>query len=54
MAMPSIDFYILPGSTVASYLDVTCRLVDKAYQQKHRVYIYTDHRPLASQIDAQL
>jgi len=37
---PRIDFYVLPGDEARARLVYACRLVEKAYQQDHRVYVH--------------
>lgn len=49
--MPTIDFYILAEASESSRLAFTCRLLEKAYHNNHRVYVHTDHEALAQQID---
>jgi DNA polymerase-3 subunit chi len=51
--MPKIDFYILPDVPNA-LLQFTCRLVEKAYRQKHRLYIHAMDQTQAHQIDEML
>jgi DNA polymerase-3 subunit chi len=38
---PRVDFYILADSGSEARLRFVCRLVDKAYQQGHRIYVHT-------------
>jgi DNA polymerase III subunit chi len=52
--MPKIDFYILPESGAAAELQFACRLIEKAYKQKHRVYIHTETKVMAHQLDEML
>lgn len=52
--MPKIDFYILPESSLQSCLQWVCRLIEKAYKQRHRVYIHTENKQLAHQLDEML
>ncbi len=47
--MPKIDFYIL--SENASQLPLACQLVEKAYQQNHKIYIQTENLVLAEELD---
>jgi DNA polymerase-3 subunit chi len=49
--MPKIDFYVLPESTANAPLQFACRLVEKAYKQRHSVYIHTENRAIAHQLD---
>jgi len=49
--MTKVDFYILSsGSTEHT----TCKLVEKAYNMGHRVYIHTESDAQTNQIDALL
>lgn len=49
--MPKIDFYILADANASSRLAFACRLIEKAYQNQHRVYIHTEDEPMAHQLD---
>jgi DNA polymerase-3 subunit chi len=49
--MPKIDFYILADSTESAHRQLICRLVEKAYQQKHQVYIQTQNQREAEQLN---
>jgi DNA polymerase-3 subunit chi len=49
--MPKIDFYILAETTAAARLNYVCRLVEKAHQQEHRVYVHTESDKDAFLID---
>ncbi|HSW69955.1 MAG TPA: DNA polymerase III subunit chi [Gammaproteobacteria bacterium] len=49
--MPKIDFYILPETTATARLQFACRLIEKAYKQKHRIYVHTADRAAAHQLD---
>ena len=40
--MPRIDFYILKGRLGEAPQAFACRLVEKAYQQGHRLYVHLD------------
>lgn len=39
--MPRIDFYLIKENYLEARNSFACRVVDKAYQQGHKVYIYT-------------
>lgn len=39
MAAPQVDFYVLPGSDDRARLRFACRLVEKAWQLRHRVRV---------------
>jgi DNA polymerase-3 subunit chi len=49
--MPQIDFYILPDHTAQGRLLLACRLAEKAYTHRHKVYIHTPNHALAEQLD---
>lgn len=46
--MPKIDFYILPEDNC---LQLACKLIEKAYKNRHRVYIHTENETVAHQLD---
>ena len=46
-----IDFYILP---TAEPIGFTCRLLEKAFKEKHRVYVQTPSRAEAEKLNASL
>lgn len=46
--MPKIDFYIL---SEGSCLQLACRLIEKAYKNRHRVYIHTENQADAHELD---
>ncbi|OAI47471.1 hypothetical protein AYO45_05745 [Gammaproteobacteria bacterium SCGC AG-212-F23] len=46
--MPKIDFYVLSDN---NRLPFACKLIEKAYKQRHRIYIHTDNKPEAHQLD---
>ena len=52
--MPKIDFYILPESNLAASLPLICRIIEKAYKQKHRIYIHTGNQETAHLLDETL
>lgn len=52
--MPKIDFYILPEAHVNARLQFACRLIEKAYKQKHRIYVHAEDRAMAHQLDEML
>lgn len=49
--MLKIDFYILPEANSLQRLQFACRLIEKAYRQKHRIYIHTLDEKEAHQLD---
>ncbi len=49
--MPRIDFYIMQEGGQKSRLDFTCRLIEKAYKNRHRVYIHTENQNDAFMLD---
>lgn len=52
--MLKIDFYILAESGSAPRLQFACRLIEKAYQNKHRVYVHTEDQNTAHALDEML
>lgn len=40
--MPSIDFYFIPAQGAQARFLFACRLLEKAYQQKHQIYVHTE------------
>ncbi|WP_275097247.1 DNA polymerase III subunit chi [Sedimenticola hydrogenitrophicus] len=40
--MTRVDFYILGDQAAGDRFQLACRLVDKAWQQGHRVYLHTN------------
>lgn len=48
-----IDFYLLENATKSSQntLLFICRLIDKAYQKKHQVYVYLTDKNLCKQLN---
>lgn len=51
MQNPNVDFYLVKEADIANCYAFVCRLVDKAYQQKHRVYIHTNSAEEAKTLD---
>src|ERR1700733_13078436 len=49
--MPKIDFYILTEGDIKDCLAVACRLIEKAYRNRHRIYIHMATQPEANQLD---
>lgn len=49
--MTKIDFYILPVTLEMPRLQFVCRLIEKAYKQRHRVYVNTLDSAQAHQLD---
>lgn len=49
--MPSIDFYLLNENQLADCYRIICRLIDKAYDQKHTIYIHTNSAEEARTLD---
>lgn len=52
--MPTIDFYLLPEADGIKRLQFACRLIEKAYKQKHRIYIHAEDRAMAHQLNDML
>ena len=49
--MPRIDFYILEDELASARLRLACRLIEKAYKNKHRIYIHAESETQAQQLD---
>jgi len=49
--MTDIDFYILSAQEPTQRLDFACRLVEKAYRSRCKVYIQLDSKPQAEEFD---
>ena len=49
-----IDFYILPETNTKARLELACRLIEKAYKNRHRIYIHTEHQQDAHLLDEML
>jgi DNA polymerase-3 subunit chi len=52
--MTRVDFYISPNNANDAALQLTCRIVDKAWQQQNRVYIHAANTEQAKQLDDML
>lgn len=51
MAMPQVDFYILPDSDPAQRSLFACRLVEKIYRLRHPIAVLSGDRAQAEQLD---
>ena len=49
--MTKIDFYITDLKTPAEYFSFACRLTEKAFRQKHSVYLHTDSEATMQSVD---
>ena len=49
--MTKVDFYLLSGAGLAAREAMACKLVDKVYQLKHKIYIHTDSQQNAVRVD---
>lgn len=49
--MTQIDFYVLKKNGAAAQLNFTCRLVEKAYKNGHKILIHTTDEKQAGTID---
>ncbi len=47
---PKIDFYIIAEDAKAR-LNFACRLIEKAFKHRHRIYIHTENQIEAHQLD---
>ncbi len=52
--MPTFDFYIIEESQGNARLRLTCRLIEKAYKNRHRIYVHADTQNTAHQLDEML
>lgn len=50
--MPKVDFYVLKDATAK--LPFVCKLLDKAYSQKQKVYVHAGDQAEAHALDEQL
>jgi DNA polymerase III subunit chi len=51
--MPKIDFYLLQESSTHRF-DFACRLIEKAYKHKHRIYVHVENIKDAHALDEKL
>ena len=51
MSQIRVDFYLLNESESQAAWSVACRLLEKAYQRGHRVFVLCDHQKDAEFID---
>jgi DNA polymerase III subunit chi len=49
--MPKIDFYILAEGDAKTRTQFACRLIEKAYKNRHRIYIHTENKADAHALD---
>jgi len=49
-----VDFYITNNSDTQSCYPLACRLLEKAYAQKHSVYVHTENEQQAQLLNQQL
>lgn len=49
--MPRIDFYLIPETVSTDKLRFTCRLLEKAYEQNHQVFICAETMAQAAQLN---
>jgi len=52
--MIKVDFYLLNTENFNQSISILCRLVEKAYQKNHRLYINTDDKAIADEINNKL
>ena len=46
-----ITFYVLAGTDVGERLHTACRIISKAFQQKHNIYVHARDKAEAEQLD---
>lgn len=51
MSMTTVDFYLVTSPSITECYRFICQLVDKAYQQKHNVYIHVNSADEAKLLD---
>ena len=49
--MIRIDFYLIPEAREKARLHFVCRLIEKAYKLRHRIYIHVDNQSEAHALD---
>jgi DNA polymerase-3 subunit chi len=49
--MPRIDFYILAEQSLRARMLLVCKLIEKAYKNRYRIYIHTQDETEAHQLD---
>jgi DNA polymerase-3 subunit chi len=49
--MQKIDFYIIEDPNPTARLRLACRLIEKAYKNRHRIYVHADNKTQAHQLD---
>jgi DNA polymerase-3 subunit chi len=49
--LPRIDFYVLSNQALNGRLLLACRLAEKAYTLKHKVYLHTESGEQGRQLD---
>lgn len=49
-----IDFYLLNNDDSESFWHMACRLLEKAYQRDHRIFVFCDHQQDAEHLDETL
>jgi DNA polymerase-3 subunit chi len=51
IAMPRVDFYIIEETRPQARWLLACRLIEKAYKNRHRIYVHTEDQAEAHQLD---
>ncbi len=49
--MTRVDFYISKNNSNEARAKLACRIAEKAYQMKHKIYMHVDDRQQAEQMD---
>ena len=52
--MTRVDFYVLDDATELARERFACRLIDKAYRMKHRIFVHAADQPAARRLDSML
>jgi len=49
--MTRVDFYVSPNQAHDASLGLACRIIDKAWQQQHQIYVHASDAEQAQQLD---
>ena len=49
--MTKVDFYLLSGVGQDARETMACKLIDKAYQLQHKIYVHTESQQDAKRLD---
>ena len=54
MPQPKVDFYLLDEASDDAFFLFACRLLEKAYLRKHRIFVFCDSQKQAETLDERL